>query len=146
MALLAAPGPVLGHAALIDVMETRAVTIHARYDTGQPLAEAQVAVFAPDDPRTPWLTGRTDADGRFSFVPDGREGRWAIQARQAGHGAMGYITWGAAEPGEATMLALASPAATDGLQRLVLAACVVWACISTALYFRRRPAGHKGAR
>lgn len=138
--LLAAPSPLLAHGALLELAETRAVTVHARYDTGAPMAAAQVAVFAPDDPATPWLTGRTDDDGRFTFVPDDRAGRWAIQARQAGHGAIGYVSWGSERPGEATVLAAASPAAPDGLQRLVLAACVVWACISTALYLRCRRA------
>lgn len=132
-AWLLSVGPAAAHGAFVDVTETRAVAIDARYDTDEPMAGAQVSVFAPDDPAQPWRVGRTDAAGRFVFVPDDRAGRWAIQVRQAGHGAMGYVEVGASGIA-ATSMATAS---TDLLQRLLMAACVVWGCIGTALYFRR---------
>ena len=127
-------GPASGHGAFVDVTETRAVAIDARYDTDEPMAEAHVAVFAPDDPTQPWRVGQTDAVGRFVFMPDDRAGRWAIQVRQAGHGAMGYV-----EVTAAARITLTSTAAAglDPKQRLLMVASVVWGCIGTALYFRR---------
>ena len=131
---LLAAGPAAGHGAFVDVTETRAVAIDVRYDTDEPMTEAQVSVFAPDDPARPWRVGQTDAAGRFAFVPDDRAGRWAIQVRQAGHGAMGYVEVGVAA---GITLTSAATAGADPLQRLLMVASVVWGCIGTALYFRR---------
>ncbi len=131
---LLAAGPAAGHGAFVDVTETRAVAIDARYDTDEPMAKAQVTVFAPDDPAKPWRVGQTDTAGRFVFMPDDRAGRWAIQVRQAGHGAMGYVDVGAAAGMTLTSSATAGLAP---MQRLLMVACVAWGCIGTALYFRR---------
>ena len=131
---LLAAGPAVGHGAFVDVMETQAVAVDARFDTDEPMADAQVSVFAPDDPAEPWRVGRTDAAGRFVFVPDDRAGRWAIQVRQAGHGAMGYVEVGAAA---GITLTSSATAGLDPMQRLLMVASVAWGCIGTALYFRR---------
>ena len=135
MALLAA-GPAAGHGAFVDVREVPAVAVDARYDTDEPMAEAQVSVFAPDDPTQPWRVGQTDAAGRFVFVPDDRAGRWAIQVRQAGHGAMGYVEVRTATA-TGVSLTTSGAAGLDPMQRLLMVACVAWGCIGTALYFRR---------
>ncbi|WP_019954437.1 carboxypeptidase-like regulatory domain-containing protein [Yoonia vestfoldensis] len=134
MALLLA-GPAAAHGAFVDVEKLDAVGIQARYDTGAAMAGAQVAVFAPDNPAQPWLTGMTDADGRFVFAPDDRPGRWAVQVRQAGHGAIGYLEIGA----DGVASAFIAPATAAGLtwtQRALMIASVLWGCIGTALYFR----------
>ena len=132
VALLLA-GPAYAHGAFVDVAQVDAVGIHARYDTGEPMGEAQVSIFAPDNPAEPWLTGQTDAAGHFTFTPDDRTGRWAIQVRQAGHGAMGYIETDAT--GITTITA--NNAGLTWAQRLLMVASVLWGCIGTALYFRR---------
>jgi nickel transport protein len=127
-------GPAVAHGAFVDVTEIQAVAIGARYDTDEPMAGAQVSVFAPDDQAQPWHVGQTDAAGRFVFVPDDRAGRWAIQVRQAGHGAMGYVEVDTAAGVTPT---IAAPAGLDPMQRVLMVASVVWGCIGTALYFRR---------
>ncbi len=134
-ALWLSTGLAIAHGAFMDVADVRAVKIHARYDTGEPMAEAQVLVYAPDNPARPWARGVTDAEGRFSFVPDDRPGQWAIQARQAGHGAMSYFT--VADAGAAVSVSVPARAGPDLAQRLLMVACVAWGCIGTALYFRR---------
>ena len=136
--LMLSCGPVLSHAAFVDVAEARAVTIHAFFETGEPMAGAQVAIYAPDAPAKPWSTGLTNDEGYFTFTPDQKAGRWAIQARQAGHGAMSYIEWA---PGEAAeLLAVSAPSSGTSLpQRLIMIASIAWGCIGTALFFRRRP-------
>ena len=141
IAALLLAGPAAAHGAFVEARNVAAVAVDARYDTGEVMAGAQVSVFAPDNPAEPWLTGVTDADGRFVFAPDSaRHGQWAIQVRQAGHGAMGYVTLSADEGATITV----TPASAAGLswaQRLLMAACVIWGCIGTALYARRiRPA------
>lgn len=129
------------HGALIEVKPTAAIWIEARYDTGAAMAMAQVAVFAPDAPASPWLSGQTDAMGRFSFVPDERAGRWAIQVRQAGHGAIAY-----GEVTQGDRIAISSTgtapvvAGLSWAQKLLMLACVLWGATGTALYvLRNRP-------
>ncbi len=127
------PTEALAHGVSIEYTSDIEITIAARYDTGTPMAGAQVAVYAPDDSSTPWLTGVCDDEGRFSFTPDAsRPGIWDVQVRLAGHGGMVHIP-----VGEDT----ASTGGVGGysyLQIALMAACVIWGSIGTALYFRRR--------
>ncbi len=68
------------------------VTIQANFDDGSAMETAQIVVFSPQDPEEAWLSGLADSDGRFSFDIDPTiEGRWSVQARQAGHGEFAYL-------------------------------------------------------
>ncbi|WP_045222361.1 carboxypeptidase-like regulatory domain-containing protein [Desulfonatronum thioautotrophicum] len=134
------PSPLYAHGALIQWHQSPGIIIYAKYDTGQPMAEAQVAVFAPDNPARAWLTGQTDAEGRFSFAPDPDiPGTWAVQARQAGHGAMAHIPISSDTENQPD-ISLQSPSITTPLQRAVMIGSVVWGCVGTALFFRRTKA------
>lgn len=159
--------PVLAqaHGALLEQRTVPAIAVRAMYDTGEPMKTAQITVYAPNDPAKPWLTGKADPEGHFRFVPDPAiPGQWTIQAREAGHGALIYVTLGseqAAPAADATVAAATTTAtATSGasasphaptvqpgtsapahspLQRWVMVACVVWGFIGTALFFTRKP-------
>lgn len=124
---------VSAHGVDLEYYERNAIEIIAHYDTGEPLAEAQVAVFAPGSPAEPWLTGQCDESGRFYFVPDPQmPGLWEVQVRQAGHGGLIRIEVG--ENGDA-------PPVTGGFtfsQRILMTAAVVWGMIGTALFFSKR--------
>jgi nickel transport protein len=99
------------------------------------MAGAQVTVYAPNDPSTPWLTGVCDDEGRFSFTPDSSEsGTWDIQVRQAGHGDIVHIPVGAASAGTG------DSDSYSALQIILMAACVIWGSVGTALFFMRRKA------
>jgi nickel transport protein len=128
------PAPALAHGVNIQYSSDTEITILARYDSGEPMAGAQVAVYAPDDPSTPWLTGICDDEGYFSFTPDvSIPGTWDVQVRLAGHGGMLHIPVG----GDST----ATSGGVGGysyLQLGLMAACVIWGSIGTAFYFRRR--------
>jgi nickel transport protein len=133
MAFLFMPMEVHAHGVNINYTSNVEVEIIATYDSGTPMAGAQVAVYAPDDPTTPWLTGICDGEGRFSFTPDtARPGIWDVQVRLAGHGGMIHIPVG----GDTTT--------ADGqggfshLQIGIMSACVIWGSIGTALYFSKR--------
>lgn len=66
---------------------TGEVTVTAAFDTGEPLANAQVTIFSPSDLVNPWQSDTTDEQGQFTFLPDYTdEGFWEVQVRQAGHG------------------------------------------------------------
>jgi len=132
--VLGLSGTASAHGAKIDYTVNIAVEIRAAYDTGQPMAGGQIAVYAPDDPSTPWLTGVCDEEGRFAFTPDpSRPGTWDVQVRQAGHGDMVHIPIGEG------MTASGGTGFTP-LQIVLMGACVVWGFVGTALYFSRRRA------
>ena len=125
-------GTVHAHGAEIEYTLSTAVELVATYDTGEPMAGGQVTVYAPDDPATPWLIGVCDDEGRFAFTPDpGKPGTWDVQVRQAGHGDMVHIAIGegAADSGGAGFSAA---------QIMLMAACVVWGFVGTALFFVSR--------
>jgi nickel transport protein len=122
------------HGANIEYTVSMAVEIVATYDTGAPMAEGQVTVYAPDDPSTPWLTGTCDEEGRFLFTPDPAiPGTWDVQVRQAGHGDIIHIP-----VGEGTTTSAGS--SFTPLQMVLMGGCVIWGLIGTALFFSRRPA------
>jgi nickel transport protein len=128
------------HGARIEYTIQMAVEIRAAYDTGEPMAGGQVTVYAPDEPAMPWLTGVCDEEGRFTFTPDpSRPGTWDVQVRQAGHGDMVHIPMGEG-------VATAGGSGYTPLQIVLMGACVVWGCASTALFFSRRrgPGGPEG--
>jgi nickel transport protein len=126
---------VYAHGARIEYTSSTEIEIVAKYDTGEPMGGAQVVVYAPDDPSTPWLTGVCDDEGRFTFVPDStKPGTWDVQVRQAGHGDMVHIP-----VGEGAVVA-ASSGGYSVLQIVLMAVCVVWGIAGTALYFSRRRA------
>ncbi|MEB3213108.1 MAG: hypothetical protein VKL39_17285, partial [Leptolyngbyaceae bacterium] len=141
---IALPQRAIAHGSQIDYREVPAVEIQANYDTGEPFANAQVSVFAPDDPAEPWLTGTTDDQGRFTFTPDRAiAGNWDVQVRQAGHGDIVSIPLGTAS-GSSTVASTGFGAsqATSPLQKLVMVASVVWGCVGTALFFSARSKKH----
>jgi len=108
------------------------VEITAAYDTGEPMGGAQVAVYAPDDPTTPWLTGVCDENGRFAFTPDpSKPGTWDVQVRHSGHGGMIHIPIGEG-------VAMRGGTGYTPLQIVLMALCVVWGFVGTALFFSRR--------
>lgn len=130
---LALPQLASAHAALIEAQTAQAIRLHAYYDTGEPMAHAQVIIYAPDDPSTPWGQGVTDRDGQFDFIPDTPEGRWSVQVRQAGHGAMAHVQMGGDAP-----LVITASRADSWLQRAVMVALVAWGALGTALFALRR--------
>lgn len=134
LCLALAPLPVEAHGAKIEYdVIGQEVVITAAYDSGEPMAGAQVTVYAPNAPAVPWLTGTCDDDGRFSFTPDAAiSGSWAVQVRQAGHGDIIHIPIGesAGEAGDS--------GGFTTLQIVIMSACVIWGFIGTALFFLRR--------
>ena len=67
-------------ASALDLFATHEVTAQFATPDGKPMANAEVRVFAPDDPSKVALTGRTNADGKFVFDAD-RDGFWSAEAR-----------------------------------------------------------------
>jgi nickel transport protein len=68
--------------AAFDLFATHEVTVQFATQDGKPLANADVQVFAPGDAKTPVITGRTDAEGKFVFAAD-QDGFWSAEAKGA---------------------------------------------------------------
>jgi nickel transport protein len=78
-----------GHASQTDYfvdLFSADLVLTASYSSGEPMAEADVVIYAPDDAETPWAETNTDDVGQFVFEPDeALEGDWRIEITQAGH-------------------------------------------------------------
>ncbi|MEM7134114.1 MAG: carboxypeptidase regulatory-like domain-containing protein [Chloroflexota bacterium] len=110
-----------------------AVTIEARYDNGEPMADAQVTIYAPDNPQSPWQIGQADSKGLYTFVPDTAiPGRWDLSIRTAGHGEMVYV-----DVDETNSIAEISGGSSGFTmaQIALMSVSVIWGCVGTALYF-----------
>jgi len=124
--------PAFAHGAKIEYRINMSIEITASYDSGEPMAEAQVIIYAPNDLSNPWKTGTTDSEGRYSFIPDPLiPGTWDIQVRQAGHGDIIHIPVGEA-------INTSQSAGFSPFQTILMGVCVIWGFIGTALFFSRR--------
>ncbi len=117
------------------------ITIEAAWDNGLPMVEAQVTVFSPLDPASPFMSGVTDDEGIFVFkLDDSQVGVWDVQVRKAGHGEMVHIDLSSDEiPGGGASVYTTS-------QILLMAVCVIWGFAGTAFFFhsrkKRKPDAH----
>jgi nickel transport protein len=132
------------------------------------MVDAQVSVFSPDDVTTPWITGTTDSQGNFIFMPDPSiTGDWEVQVRQAGHGEIVVIPVAAQPPAtESPAPSSSSEAATENpeaasapvdlsssvmpmssqprssqlspVQRWVMIGAIIWGFVGTAFFFAPR--------
>ncbi|WP_035987757.1 carboxypeptidase regulatory-like domain-containing protein [Leptolyngbya sp. KIOST-1] len=154
--------PALAHGVVLEHRQVNSIEVLAQYDTGEPMANAQVLVYAPDQPSEAWQQSTTDEEGRFTFVPPAdRPGNWEVMVRQAGHGGIvsipveaGVAAGADASPAaEGTTAAepdapvAATPPATSSVlapntslspaQRAITIGAVIWGFVGTALFFAR---------
>lgn len=126
----------LAHGVMLESTIIPAFRVQARYDSGEPMANAQVNVYAPNDPQAVWLQTLTDDQGYFLFTPDpSLEGTWDVQVRLAGHGE--FLSLNVEEDGSVQQLSQGGNSTT---QKWTTIAAVVWGFVGTALFFaRKRP-------
>lgn len=148
LSLFGASAGAQAHGVRMQARETQAIEVNAEYDTGEPMAQAQVTVYAPNDPASPWLEGTTDKKGKFIFTPDSSQsGNWSVQVRQAGHGSIVNIpvdgNQASAGANSVTAPVANTPQNSSGaanfspLQLILMGAAGVWGFIGTALFFMR---------
>jgi nickel transport protein len=145
--LLSWQGKAIAHGVAIEHEMTQAIAIEAIYDTGEPMAKAQVIVYAPDNSSTPWQKGTTDEKGKFVFVPDrAKAGNWKITVQQAGHGDVIVIpieseTASNIPPTptpEKEQVDPDNPETLTSLQKGLMSSSVIWGFVGTAFFFSRR--------
>ena len=129
------------------------VALEFFYSTGEPMSYREAKIFSPADEKFAHQTGRTDAAGRFAFVPD-VPGTWRVIVRdEEGHQAMAEIAvteallkGGSSVKSEATSVPpadLNSP--PEGLELLLRAALGVSLLfnLSAFILLRRRGYAHQ---
>lgn len=132
--LLLAALPIFGHGTEYEILAGGVVGVRAAFDTGLPMAEAPVLIFAPGESRPEQQT-TTDRRGIVCFAPD-RPGTWVLQIRaEGGHGMRINLE---VDESMLPMGAGRQEAALSAWQKLAMAACGVWGFLGTALFFRRR--------
>ena len=153
------PLPTLAHSTVIEYQATEAIAIDAKFDNGQPMANAQVVIYAPDNPTVAWSKGMTDETGQFSFIPDYQQtGNWTVKIRLAGHGSVinipiessvnSNVTANKNNP--QTIFTEDQTTFTSAVignnqnsnlswsQKLLMTIAGGWGCVGTALYFSRK--------
>lgn len=140
--LLGTSAPALAHGAVAEYRQVRAIEVRANYDSGDPLSEAQIKIYAPDNPKEAWLTGTTQADGTFVFVPD-QPGAWAAQVRKAGHGDITTIQVASSQQENAQASTWQGGNTYTPLQKGLMAAVGIWGFVGTALFFSRKKSAQK---
>ncbi|MGF1604503.1 MAG: carboxypeptidase regulatory-like domain-containing protein [Thermosynechococcaceae cyanobacterium] len=114
---------------------SKAVEIEAAFDTGEPMANAQVTIYAPDGSTQPWLTGKADSKGHFEFTPPADQvGTWQVKVRQAGHGKILNIPVGAENTADITV----SSEPVSPMLRSLLGVVVIGGFVLTAILFSSR--------
>ncbi len=156
------PATIQAHGVIVtyNLKSDGVIELVGEFDTGEPMGEAQVTIYAPSDPANPWLIGTADELGRYAFVFDPELlGTWDVQYRKAGHGDFIYIQLEAGmidsalvknPPGELKSIeveavaqgpaVISSGASTassgfSSIQVLLMSASVIWGFVGTALYF-----------
>lgn len=127
---------VIAHGVTIKVQVSPQVEVEALHDDGQPIRQAQIQIFGPTNPDMAKFSGQTDDQGRYQFSP-AESGLWEVIVRQAGHGESLTLPINLDDEKPQT---LASPEGTTLTQRLLTLGSVIWGCVGTALYFKRRSA------
>jgi hypothetical protein len=86
-------------AAALDPFARHTVTVQFATSDGNPIADAEVRVFAPGQARQPELTGRTDSTGKFEFSAN-IDGLWTAEAHAGSEIARVTVRVGGTEDSE----------------------------------------------
>lgn len=88
LAALGLPSRVLAHAMQTNYVleDANNVQFTAVFSTGEPLKNAKVKIYAPNNPSQPLMESQTDEKGQFTFKPDQNiPGEWEVSIGEAGH-------------------------------------------------------------
>lgn len=110
------------------------VIIDAVFDSGEPMVNAQIVAYAPDNPSEPYFQGIADENGHIEFPIDAAiTGSWDISIRTAGHGEMLHVP----VDSSASSVIGAGNQGRSQTQTILLAGAVIVVLGGVALYFMR---------
>ncbi|GFM34646.1 DUF4198 domain-containing protein [Desulfovibrio subterraneus] len=138
--------PAFGHGVSYGMAESKALTVFFAYSGNEPMSYVPVLVFGPQStPDLEFQNGRTDAQGKFAFVPD-RSGEWRVEASDGtGHkGVMtvtvteDMLTSGDATSGDGAYSAAQSAGTPPMAERTILGLSLLANLCLAGLLLRRR--------
>ena len=127
----------LAHGTKYEIIDKNILAIKAMFDSGIPMANSKVLLFPPGEAKAS-ITTQTDENGIFYIAPE-KSGTWVAQVRESGGHGM-RINLEIDESMQVKGGSRMQGSGTTMLQKIIMAACVIWGFIGTALYFR----GKKG--
>lgn len=111
------------------------ITISALFDDQEPMAEAQIVAYAPNNPEVAYHTGTADANGQYTFdIDTSIAGSWDITVRVASHGEIIHVP---VQGGK--IVPQASSFLGGGTFRTIATVFVLAALAGVAYYFSRKP-------
>jgi hypothetical protein len=119
-------------ASAVDLLAEHEVTAQFATPDGKPMVNAEVSAFAPGEPNKPAVTGRTDAEVKFSFAAD-HDGFWSAEARSPDYVARVMIRVG----GEHQSSNWLSPVLVIGVLVAMLALAIWYRLLRTRALGRR---------
>lgn len=122
-----------GHALHLSVGQGEAVTLSARYDDGEAMQYAEIKIYAPGSDSIEFQNGRTDAKGRFAFIPS-REGTWRVKISDG----MGHLKTTTVKVDRGLRAGDIKNSGLTWMQKIIMVLIVSWGAMGTTLYFRHR--------
>ena len=111
---------------------TKSLGIQVYFDSGSLVTEAEVKIYAPGNRKTPFLKCKTNLRGEAFFTPN-KVGLWIIVVKDSsGHGLRKDIEV------NSNMITSSKNSSLDWTRKIIMAICVVWGFIGTALFFVAR--------
>ncbi|PSN18807.1 hypothetical protein C7271_10565 [filamentous cyanobacterium CCP5] len=84
--LLGFPASASAHMVETNYVMNDLLEFQSAFSTGEPLQQATVTIYAPNDSEEPWMELTTDDEGRFAFLPDPAiPGDWDVYIRLGTH-------------------------------------------------------------
>ena len=137
LALALAPASAMAHGVGARFLGTDALVLAASYSDGTPMAFAEALAFGPGAADLEFARGRTDAKGRFAFVPD-RPGTWTITLDDGmGHALTQTVEWTEGQAQNQPPASFAPPSSSSPLFRAGLGASLLLNIFLTLALVRR---------
>lgn len=141
LVLLTGAGCAFAHGIGYRQVEKGTVALEFFYSTGEAMGYREAKVFSPQDEKIAYQSGRTDASGRFAFVPD-VPGEWRIAVKDdEGHSVTATVSVG---EGIAPVSRSSIPEGLELYLRAALGVSVLFNIAAGVLLLRNKKGRHPG--
>ena len=144
LAVLGLPTRAFGHAMETNYVleEANKIQFTAVFSTGEPLKNAKVKIYAPNNPSEPLMETKTDEKGQFTFESDQKiPGEWEVSIGEAGH--QDILTVPVTPKGVNLNDISEAPPTPNNQSPMMLMAIVLSGGMGSTLLARRRLRSHK---
>ncbi len=127
-------GLLFSHGINADIITGGVIGVKFSYDGVSPMKNAVVKIFSPDNYDAPAISTQSNEQGVVYFLPN-KKGEWIMMAKDdGGHTTRVNI------PVTENMIAKSTGNSLSYLQKIIIAVCVIWGFIGTALFFKSKKA------